>query len=93
MSFLLTCPVCGLRAVEEFGYHGEVTRRPVGRPSLAELGDYLYFRANVAGEQREWWHHRLGCGAWFLAHRDTRTNSVVSSELPTPSRDGSDDAA
>jgi len=82
VSFLLPCPVCGPRDVNEFGYGGEVTRRPQGSPSLRELGEYLYFRRNVAGVQREWWVHRLGCKRWFLAERDTRTNEVLGTELP-----------
>jgi sarcosine oxidase subunit delta len=49
---------------------------------LRELCDYVYFRDNVAGMQREWWYHRVGCGLWFLAERDTRTNEVLSVELP-----------
>jgi heterotetrameric sarcosine oxidase delta subunit len=43
----------------------------------------VYFRRNVAGVQREWWHHRFGCELWFLAERDTRTNEVLRVELPT----------
>ena len=27
--------------------------------------------------QREWWYHRSGCRAWFIAERDTRTNEVL----------------
>ncbi len=82
MSFLLPCPNCGPRDVNEFGYAGEVTRRPRGAPPFAELTAYLYLRDNVAGVQREWWSHRLGCEAWFLAERDTRTNEVLKTELP-----------
>jgi sarcosine oxidase subunit delta len=82
MSFLLSCPHCGPRPVDEFGFYGEVTTRPTGRPSLRALTDYLYFRDNVAGVQREWWTHRDGCGEWFLAERDTRTNEVVGVTLP-----------
>ena len=66
--------------MNEFGYRGEVTSRPAGPPSLRELTDYLYVRANVAGPQREWWHHRHGCGAWFVAERDTRTNEIGAVE-------------
>ncbi|MBA2384924.1 MAG: sarcosine oxidase subunit delta [Actinobacteria bacterium] len=82
MSFLLGCPNCGPRAVDEFGYAGEVTARPQQTPSLAELCDYVYFRRNVAGVQREWWYHRLGCELWFQADRDTRTNEVVEVFVP-----------
>lgn len=83
MSFLLTCPNCGLREVADFGYGGEVSPRPGERPaSLRELGEYVYDRRNVAGPQREWWVHRSGCRAWFLAERDTRSNEVAWTALP-----------
>jgi heterotetrameric sarcosine oxidase delta subunit len=93
VSFLLTCPNCGTREVSDFGFGGEVSPRPTARPaSLRELGDYTYFRRNVAGVQREWWVHRSGCRAWFLAERDTRTNDVLWTALPadapTPVADG-----
>jgi methylglutamate dehydrogenase subunit B len=80
VSFLVPCPWCGPRPAEEFACRGEVTVRPTGSPSLRELTDYLYFRANAAGPQREWWHHRLGCGSWFVAERDTRTNEILGVE-------------
>jgi heterotetrameric sarcosine oxidase delta subunit len=82
VSFLLTCPNCGTREVTDFGFGGEVSRRPRERPTLRELGAYNYFRRNVAGVQREWWYHRSGCRAWFLADRDTRTNEVLWTALP-----------
>jgi len=86
MSFLLPCPNCGPRDVNEFGYAGEVTTRPRSAPTLRELTSYIYFRRNVAGVQREWWNHRLGCQVWFLAERDTRTNEVLRTELASPPR-------
>jgi sarcosine oxidase subunit delta len=82
VSFVLTCPNCGPREVTDFGFGGEVSRRPRERPSLRELGAYNYFRRNVAGVQREWWYHRSGCREWFLAERDTRTNDVQWTALP-----------
>src|SRR3954462_13908337 len=88
MSFLLECPNCGLREVTEFRYRGEVPRRPPPDPTLRALADYVYFRDNVAGVQREWWYHRIGCGTWFVAERDTRTNEVLSTETPPPTRAG-----
>ena len=36
----------------------------------------------MAGVQREWWFHRSGCRAWFVAERDTRTNVVEWTALP-----------
>ena len=82
MSFLLACPNCGPRQVEEFRCAGETTVRPAGAPHLRELTAYLYFRNNVAGVHREWWYHRAGCQLWFVAERDTRTNEVTSTSLP-----------
>ena len=82
MSYVLTCPNCGPREVTDFGFGGEVNPRPTSTPSRRELNAYNYFRRNVAGVQREWWCHRSGCGAWFLAERDTRTNEVLLTELP-----------
>ena len=82
MSYLLTCPNCGVRAVTDFGYGGEIPPRPKTKPTFRELNTYNYFRRNVAGVQREWWFHRSGCRAWFVAQRDTRTNAVHWTALP-----------
>ncbi|MBA3262167.1 MAG: sarcosine oxidase subunit delta [Thermoleophilaceae bacterium] len=82
VSYVLTCPNCGPREVTDFSFGGEVNPRPRATPSSRELGAYNYFRDNVAGVQREWWFHRSGCGEWFLAERDTRTNQVLLTELP-----------
>jgi heterotetrameric sarcosine oxidase delta subunit len=95
VSFLLPCPYCGPRPAEEYAYFGEVTRRPrrspdgseSAPPSLRELTDYIYFRDNVAGPQREWWQHRSGCGEWFLAERDTRTNEVLAVSVPETAKE------
>ena len=90
MSFLIPCPSCGPRPVEELDFEphpGAWGVRPQGAPSLRELAAYVYFRNNVAGVHREWWYHRHGCGLWFVAERDTRTNTVVSTELPKPPTD------
>jgi sarcosine oxidase subunit delta len=82
VSFLLTCPHCGVREVTDFGFGGEISSRPKTQPTQRELNAYAYFRRNVAGAQREWWVHRSGCGAWFLAERDTRTNEVHWTATP-----------
>jgi heterotetrameric sarcosine oxidase delta subunit len=90
MSFQLSCPNCGVREVTDFAFGGEYHPRPAGRPTARDLNAYVYFRRNVAGWQREWWHHRSGCRAWFLAQRDTRTNAVAWTALPgdAPADDG-----
>ena len=87
MSFLLPCPKCGPRDVNEFAYAGEITSRPKQTPSLRELTSYLYLRRNVAGVQLEWWCHRHGCKLWFQAERDTRTNEVQRVVVPGPKRE------
>jgi sarcosine oxidase subunit delta len=82
MSFLLSCPHCGPRDVYEFRFGGEYQKRPAADASRDVWVNYLYLRSNEAGVQREWWYHRLGCGLWFLASRDTRTNTVLETVLP-----------
>jgi heterotetrameric sarcosine oxidase delta subunit len=82
VSFVLDCPNCGPREATDFGYGGELNPRPRSQPSTRQLWEYNYFRRNVAGVQREWWYHRSGCRAWFIAERDTRTNSVAFTALP-----------
>jgi sarcosine oxidase subunit delta len=82
VSYVLTCPNCGIREVTDFGFGGELNPRPKESPSVREFNTYNYFRRNVAGVQREWWNHRSGCGDWFIAERDTRTNEVHWTKLP-----------
>jgi sarcosine oxidase subunit delta len=77
MSFLLHCPNCGPREVYEFRFGGEYQVRPQPDAPADVWANYLYFRTNEAGVQKEWWYHRSGCHAWFLALRDTRTNTVL----------------
>ena len=83
MSFLIPCPHCGPRPVDEFRCTGEVLTRPKSKPTMRELCAYIYDRRNVAGIQREWWTHRGGCELWFLVERDTRTNEVLKVEVPS----------
>lgn len=76
MSLRIPCPHCGLREAEEFRYGGEVRSRPgVDSPPEAWV-DYSFLRQNVAGMQKEWWFHRLGCGQWFNLERDTVNNQI-----------------
>jgi heterotetrameric sarcosine oxidase delta subunit len=82
VTYVLSCPNCGVREVTDFGFGGEVSLRPQGRPEWRELNAFNYMRRNVAGVQREWWFHRSGCRAWFQAERDTRTNEVRWTALP-----------
>jgi sarcosine oxidase subunit delta len=81
MSMLVTCPNCGPREVVELRCAGETTARPTETPSVRELNDYIYFRRNVWGTQREWWYCRI-CEEWFQAERDTSTNLVAKTWQP-----------
>jgi sarcosine oxidase subunit delta len=93
MTFLISCPNCGVRSIEEFAYGGESTKRPGPDGSPHELARYVYFRENVDGWQTEWWYHRDGCQRWFVAERHTSTNQVRATYWPgaQPS-DGSSEA-
>ena len=82
MSFLLPCPNCGPRPVDEYSFGGEYQVRPPPDVSDAAWGHYLYGRTNAAGVQTEWWYHRYGCGKWLLAERDTVANAVRRSFWP-----------
>jgi heterotetrameric sarcosine oxidase delta subunit len=82
VSFLLTCPNCGARAVDEYSYGGEVTSRPASSDDERALFHYLYFRKNTAEVQREWWFHSSGCREWFQAERNTTDNTVIRTAYP-----------
>ena len=84
MSFLIPCPHCGSRDVNEFRFGGEKTTRPPNPDALnyAEWAHYIYDRKNVAGTQPEWWYHRGGCRQWFLSERSTLTNIIEKTWLP-----------
>ena len=93
MTFLITCPNCGLRDAEEFSYGGESTKRPGPEGSPRELARYVYFRDNVDGWQTEWWYHRDGCQRWFVAERHTYTNEVRTTSWPAAVADADADAS
>lgn len=82
MSFLIPCPNCGPRAVEEFRFGGEMLSRPSPQASERDWASYFYSRRNLAGEQTEWWYHKFGCRRWLIAERDTVSNSVSASRWP-----------
>lgn len=78
---LITCPYCGRRPELEFSYAGEAhIDRPM-RP--ADLNDedwttYLYTRSNPKGAHAERWRHLHGCGRFFNAIRDTRSDVFLA---------------
>ena len=81
---LVTCPNCGPREVQELRCAGETTKRPTSTPTVRELNEYIYFRRNVWGTQREWWFCRT-CEDWFMAERHTYTNEVEKTWHPEQS--------
>lgn len=82
MSFQIDCPNCGRRPVWEFHYGGAVRQRPDLTASDRAWSEYLYNRANICGEETEWWFHRSACKLWFTARRDTRNNHVIETSPP-----------
>ncbi len=78
---LITCPYCGQRPELEFSYAGEAH---IDRPVLpADLNDedwttYLYTRSNPKGAHAERWRHLHGCGRFFNAIRDTRSDVFLA---------------
>ena len=88
MASLLNCPNCGARNVYDFRFSGEVLTRPEPDADSDVLTEYFYFRENIDGEQREWWNHAMGCRKWFIATRNTRSNEVLSTQLPGEPADG-----
>ncbi len=82
MSFILTCPNCGPRDVYEFRFGGEIQRRPTPGSDPETWAHYRYLKDNVAGVEREWWYHRMGCKKWFHGERDTRDNNVIRTTWP-----------
>jgi sarcosine oxidase subunit delta len=78
---LIPCPYCGLRDESEFSHRGEVVDRPnPDTASDAQWVQYLYYRSNVRGWQREYWVHTHGCLQLFVICRHTLTQEI---ERPT----------
>ena len=85
---LITCPHCGPRAITEFGCHGEahIVRPKAGQDSSLTdeaWGDYVFYRDNPKGLLREQWSHDAGCTQWFYAIRNSVTDIIFATYLPT----------
>ena len=77
----INCPYCGRRPELEFSYGGQAHLvRPVQPQDWSESqwGDFLYTRSNVRGVHAERWRHTNGCGRFFNALRDTRTDRFLA---------------
>jgi len=78
---LMTCPINGPRVISEFAYGGEV--HPMPDPATASdqvWADYVFNRNGVPGVKHEWWCHTPS-GVWFIAERDTVTDSIQRTYL------------
>lgn len=78
---LIDCPFCGPRPELEFRYGGEAhIARPADPSALDDdaWSDYLYMRSNPKGLHAERWRHLHGCGRFFNALRDTRSDAFVT---------------
>jgi sarcosine oxidase subunit delta len=78
---IMTCPVNGPRAISEFAYGGELREMP--DPATTRDDDwarYVFNRSGIAAVKREWWCHTAS-GVWFVAERDTATDTVLRSYL------------
>jgi sarcosine oxidase subunit delta len=75
------CPWCGNRAEIEFRYAGDAgVQRPDRKADDATWAQYIYFRKNVKGPDKELWIHSGGCGRWLALSRNTVTHEVTGSE-------------
>ena len=80
----MTCPINGRRAISEFAYGGEVREMP--DPAAASdqaWAEYVFNRSGVPGVKQEWWCHTPS-GVWFIAERDTLTDTILRTYLDPP---------
>lgn len=74
MAFMVPCPRCGPRPVEEFT-HGEIALVPdsLTDPDSRDV-DRVFMRDNPTGPTREGWFHSSGCRRWAYLERDRASN-------------------
>jgi sarcosine oxidase, subunit delta len=78
---IIDCPYCGPRPELEFAHGGQAHVARPADPSQATDDDwtgYLYLRSNTLGVYAERWRHARGCGRFFNALRDTRTDQFLA---------------
>jgi sarcosine oxidase subunit delta len=77
----MTCPINGPRPISEFAYGGELREMPdPANSSDAEWAGYVFDRTGIPGVKCEWWCH-VPSGVWFIAYRDTTTDTIHSTSL------------
>lgn len=81
---LMTCPVNGRRALSEFAYGGELRSMPdPATASDTEWAGYVFNRSGISAVKKEWWCH-VPSGVWFIAERDTSTDTIHATYLYAP---------
>jgi sarcosine oxidase, subunit delta len=80
---LLNCPHHGLRPLNEFVFGGEFRSMPdPTHCSDTEWAAYIYHRNGAPGVKKEWWYHSPS-GTWLIAERNTLTDEVLATYLPS----------
>jgi sarcosine oxidase subunit delta len=78
---LMTCPINGPRVISEFAYGGEVRSMPdPDKTGDATWADYVFNRNSLPAVKSEWWCHTPS-GVWFIAERDTATDTIRRTSL------------
>ena len=82
MSFMITCPICGRRNIQEFRFGGENRgSKPFdNKANTDQWYSYTHLRTNMAGPQQEWWFHKDGCGTWFAIWRNLATDLEIQTK-------------
>jgi sarcosine oxidase subunit delta len=78
---LIDCPYCGNRPEIEFSHAGQAHLMRPERPLEVDdqaWAEFLYVRSNIKGVCAERWRHVHGCGQFFNALRDTRTDLILA---------------
>lgn len=75
---VISCPHCGPRNSDEFGFSGEVSARPDADTDVAAWRRYLYMKTNGDGWQPERWFHVSGCRRFLMIERNLNTNEIRS---------------
>ncbi|WP_417597302.1 sarcosine oxidase subunit delta [Oceanospirillum sp.] len=73
---MMTCPLNGLRNINEFVFGGEVTALPDLQATDQAWAEYTFYKNNSTGVVREWWYHSAS-GYWFVAERDRTSEQII----------------
>lgn len=82
----------GTRPIAEFIFGGEYRTMPSPSTSTDEVwAAYVHNREGAPQVKKEWWYHAPS-GTWFIAERNTATDEVLKTYLPSKiSREASHD--